>query len=98
MYGTYKYLLSPYSGPNTVLDARGITASQTSTAFFPFLRHGRPPTLTTPHEKEFKRMQKVLFPFFRKAYIRKNADISGVQLNEFSHTGQTCGTSTQNKK
>ena len=62
---------SPDSGPNTGLDTGDVMANQTGTATFPFLQHGEPPTLTTPHKKESKRMHKVLLSFLEK-YIFGN--------------------------
>lgn len=46
MSGFYKYLLSTYCGPDTVLDAEGTMASQANSEFCPYLQYGKSLTLT----------------------------------------------------
>lgn len=46
MSGFYKYLLSTYDGPGTVLDAEDIMASQANSEFCPYLQYGKSLTLT----------------------------------------------------
>ena len=78
-------VLSPSSGPNAALDAADITAGHTSTTSFPFPQHGKPPTLTAHHKKEFTRMQKVFFPFLEK-YIFGNTHMLWVYSSTNSYT------------